>query len=161
MIWQDYARQLKEVLALDGSPVAVTFSNTPAKNGKGSKTMACAAFYQAARKGVTYNISVESCSCPGGATSLGLSVPSPERAALVRRFLIEGEKFTSCTATFFRSRALSQGQPPMGVGKFVVVGPMHKFEMKPTSCFSFAIRPRLVASWYCRPSRPAFPCRDS
>ena len=58
-------------------------------------------------------------------------MPSPERAALVRRFLIEGEKFTSCTATFFRSRALSQGQPPMGVGKFVVIGPMEKFEMKP------------------------------
>ena len=34
MIWQDYARQLKDVLGLDGSPVAVTFSNTPASNGK-------------------------------------------------------------------------------------------------------------------------------
>ena len=131
MIWQDYAVQLKDVLALDGSPVAVTFSNSPAGNGKGTKAMACSAFYQAARKGVTYNMTAESCSCPGGVTSLGLAVPSPERAATVRKFLIEGEKFTACTATFFRSRALSLGQPPMGVGKFVVIGPMEKFEMKP------------------------------
>jgi uncharacterized protein (DUF169 family) len=131
MIWQDYAKQLKDVLGLDGSPVAVTFSNTSAANGKGTKTMACAAFYQAARKGVTFNITAENCSCPGGATSLGLSVPTPERAATVQRFLVEGEKFYSSTASFFRARALGQGQPPMGVGKFVVVGPMEQFELTP------------------------------
>jgi uncharacterized protein (DUF169 family) len=131
MIWQDYAQQLKDVLGLDGSPVAVTFSNTPARNGKASKTMACAAFYQAARKGVTFNITAATCTCPGGATFLGLSVPSPERAAFVQRFLIEGEKFSACAASFFRTRALAQGQPPMGVGKFVVIGPMEQFELKP------------------------------
>ena len=85
MIWQDYARQLKDVLGLDGSPVAVTFSNTPASNGKATKIMACGAFYQAARKGVTFNITAETCACPGGATFLGLAVPSPERAATVQR----------------------------------------------------------------------------
>lgn len=131
MIWQDYSKQLKDVLELDGSPVAVTFSNTPANNGKATKTMACTAFYQAARKGITFNITAETCSCPGGATFLGLSVPSPERAATTQKFLIEGEKFSSCSASFFRTRFLSQGQPPMGVGKFVVIGPMEQFELKP------------------------------
>jgi uncharacterized protein (DUF169 family) len=131
MIWQDYSRELKDVLGLDGSPVAVTFSNTPAANGKGTKTMACTAFYQAARKGITFNISAETCSCPGGATFLGLSVPSPERAATTQKFLIEGEKFSSCAASFFRGRVLSQGQPPMSVGKYVVIGPMEEFELKP------------------------------
>ena len=131
MIWQDYARQLKDVLKLDGSPVAVTFSNTPAVNGKATKVMACGAFYQAARKGVTFNVTAETCACPGGATFLGLAVPSPERAAMVQRFLIEGEKFSSCAASFFRGRALGQGQPPIGVGKFVVIGPMEQFELKP------------------------------
>ena len=131
MIWQEYARQLKDVLKLEGSPVAVTFTNTPAKNGKETKTMACSAFYQAARKGVTFNVSAATCSCPGGATFLGLSAPSPERAAAVQRFLIEGEKFSACAATFFRSRALGQSQPPFGVGKFVVIGPMERSELKP------------------------------
>jgi len=131
MIWQDYAKQLKDVLGLDGGPVAVTFSNTPAANGKDSKVMACMAFYQAARKGVTYNVSVANCTCPGGATSLGLAVPAPERAAAVQQFLIEGEKFAACAASFFRTRALGQGQPPFGVGKFVVIGPMDGFELKP------------------------------
>ena len=106
MIWQDYARQLKDVLELDGSPVAVTFSNTPADNGKATKTMACTAFYQAARKGITFNITAETCACPGGATFLGLSAPSPERAATTKKFLIEGEKFSSCSASFFPNQVL-------------------------------------------------------
>lgn len=131
MIWQDYARQLKDVLGLEGSPVGVTFTDTPAKNGKNTKIMACTAFYQAARKGSTFNVSVDTCTCPGGLTSLGLSIPSPEQAATVKKFLVEGEKFSSCYASFFRSRALSPAQPPLGVGKYVVIGPLEKFEFKP------------------------------
>ncbi len=131
MIWRDYAKQLKDVLSLDGSPVGVAFSDVPAHNGKETRTMPCAAFYQAARKGVTFNVSAGNCSCPGGATFLGLAVPSPERAAAVRRFLIEGEKFSSCNASFFRGRSLSQGQPPMGAGKYVVIGPLDECELKP------------------------------
>ncbi len=131
MIWQDYARQLKEVLGLEGSPVGVTFSDTPASNGKDNKIMPCTAFYQAARKGTTFNISADKCTCPGGSTSLGLSAPSPERAAAVRKFLVEGEKFASSCASFFRSRALSPSQPPLGVAKYVVIGPLDKFELKP------------------------------
>jgi len=34
MIWQEYAKQLKEVLGLEGSPVGVTFGDQPAKAGK-------------------------------------------------------------------------------------------------------------------------------
>src|SRR3990172_4014690 len=64
MIWQDYSQQLKEVLALDGSPVGVTFSDMPATNGTDKKIMAFTAFYQAARKSSTFNISVDTCTCP-------------------------------------------------------------------------------------------------
>ena len=131
MIWQEYAEQLKEVLSLDGSPVGVAFSDIPSSNGKGDKVMVCAAIYQAARKGATFNISVQTCSCPGGATSLGLSAPSPERAASVKKFLIEGEKFSSCNASFFRSRALNQGKPPLGVSKYVIIGLLEEFGIKP------------------------------
>jgi uncharacterized protein (DUF169 family) len=131
MIWQEYAQQLKEVLALDGSPVGVAFSDVPASNGKAAKIMPCGAFYQAARNGATFNISAETCTCPGGTSSLGLAVPSPERAALVRKFLMEGEKFSSCCASFFRSRALSESKPPIGVSQYVIIGPLEDFELKP------------------------------
>lgn len=131
MIWQEYAKQLKEVLSLEGSPVGIAFSDSPSSNGKGSKIMPCAAFYQAARKGATFNVSVETSTCPGGTTSLGLAAPSPERAIAVKKFLIEGEKFSSCNASFFRSRVLSQGQPPLGVSKYVVIGPLEEFKLKP------------------------------
>lgn len=131
MIWQDYARQLRDVLGLEGSPVGVAFSDEPASNGKDNRTYACTAFFQAARKGKTFNVSAETCTCPGGLTSLGLAAPDPERAARVKKFLIKGEKFSSCNASFFRSRALSQGQPPAGVSKYVVIGPLDEFELKP------------------------------
>ncbi|ATW23628.1 DUF169 domain-containing protein [Candidatus Formimonas warabiya] len=131
MIWQEYARQLAEVLALDSSPVGVAFSDTPAQNGKESRIMPCTAIYQAARKGATFSICAENCTCPGGLTSLGLSTPSPERAALTKRFLIEGEKFCSGNASFFRMRSLSQGQPPYGVSKYVIIGPLQVCALKP------------------------------
>jgi hypothetical protein len=122
MIWREYAKQLKEVLALEGSPIGVAFSDAPASNGKASKIIPCNAFYMAARKGVTFNISAETCTCPGGMTSLGLAAPSPERAKLVKKFLIEGEKFSSCNASFFRSRAISKAQPPLGISKYGIIG---------------------------------------
>ena len=131
MIWQEYAKQLQEVLSLESSPVGVAFSDLPASNGKSTRVWACSAFYQAARKGITFNITSETCVCPGGLVSLGLSAQSPEQAARVKKYLIEGEKFSSCNAAFFRARALSQGQQPLGVSKFVVVGPLVEFELKP------------------------------
>jgi uncharacterized protein (DUF169 family) len=131
VVWRDYAKQLKEVLALEGSPVGVAFSDEPASTGKSRKVYACTALYQAARKGVTFNLSAATCTCPGGLRSLGLVAPDPERAGLVKKFLIHGEKFSSCNASFFRSRALSQGQAPYGVSEYVVVGPLDEFELKP------------------------------
>lgn len=131
MIWREYAKKLKDILELEGSPVGVAFSDVPAGNGKSIKVWACSAFYQAARKGATFNISAQTCVCPGGLMSLGLSAQSPEQAALVKKYLIEGEKFTSCNAAFFRARTLSQGQPPLGVSQYVAVGPLEEFELKP------------------------------
>lgn len=131
MSWQEYAKQLKEVLALESSPVGIAFSDFPSSNGKGSKIMPCAAVYQAARKGIAFNVSIETSTCPGGTTFLGLAAPSAERAAATKKFLIEGEKFSSCNASFFRSKALSQGQPPLGVSKYVIIGPLEEFELKP------------------------------
>ena len=131
MIWQEYAKQLKEVLSLESSLVGVAFSDIPSSNGKGDKIMVCSAIYKAARKGATFNISVQTCLCPGGTTFLGLAAPSPERAASVKRFLIEGEKFSSCNASFFRSRTLSQDKPPLGISKYVIIGPLEEFELKP------------------------------
>ena len=131
MIWQEWGRQLGEVLGLDGRPVGVAYSDEPAPNGKDTRVMACAAFYHAARRGTTFNIRADNSVCPGGLTSLGLGVPSAERAALTRKFLIEGEKFRSGPAAFFRSRHLSEGQPPLGVAKYAVVGPLDEMPFKP------------------------------
>ncbi|TGE31062.1 DUF169 domain-containing protein [Desulfosporosinus sp. Sb-LF] len=84
MILQEYAKQLKEVLALDGTPVGVAFSDSSASNGKGSKVMACSAFYQAARKGVTFNVSAETSTFPGGFRR----VETPPKTA--RAFMYQG-----------------------------------------------------------------------
>jgi uncharacterized protein (DUF169 family) len=93
--------------------------------------MACAAFYHAARRGTTFNVSAANSVCPGGLTSLGLGTVSPEKAVLTRKFLIEGEKFRSCPAAFFRSRHLAQGQSPLGVARYAVIGPLKEMPFKP------------------------------
>jgi hypothetical protein len=41
MIWQEYARQLQAALALEGSPIGVSFSDFPAANGKENKIIPC------------------------------------------------------------------------------------------------------------------------
>lgn len=51
--WQEWSRRLKEVLGLDGSPVAVTYTDVPADNGRAKRVMACAAFHLA-RRGMTF-----------------------------------------------------------------------------------------------------------
>lgn len=43
--WQEWSRRLKEVLGLDSGPVAVTYTDVPATNGRAKRVMAGAAFH--------------------------------------------------------------------------------------------------------------------
>lgn len=129
--WQEWSRRLKEVLGLDGSPVAVTYTDVPAANGRAKRVMACAAFHLA-RRGMTFNMTAEQSVCPGGTRHLGLAEDTSwESFEATKRFLVHGEKFRSCYAAYFRSGVMNRARPPYYLARYVVIGPAEEAEQKP------------------------------
>jgi uncharacterized protein (DUF169 family) len=130
MEWKKYAETLKEILALKGSPVAVTYSMRPAEPGSRARRWVCRALLDA-RDGRTVCISKENSGCPGGSWHLGLS-PKPTGAAdkALKKFLVHGEKLFCSVATFYRNVSLTS-DPPLGLADYVIFSPVEGAEIKP------------------------------
>ncbi len=130
MIWKEYSARLKEVLALEGSPIAVTYSMTPVSGAETERRMVCQALLDA-RSGAIINLSQESCPCPGGVWHLGLGPrPSGEGDKMLKKFLVEGEKLFCSIATMHRAMTLTS-PPPLGLAEYVVFSPLEKAELMP------------------------------
>ncbi|TET37893.1 MAG: hypothetical protein E3J65_05985 [Dehalococcoidia bacterium] len=130
MVWQGYSKRLREVLGLEGSPIAVSYSMVPASKAKSGKHWVCQALLDA-REGAIINLSQESCACPGGIWHLGLGPrPSGEADKALKKFLVEGEKLFCSIATFHRAMTLTT-QPPVGLADYVVFAPLEKAEIVP------------------------------
>jgi uncharacterized protein (DUF169 family) len=128
--WRDYSLKLREVLVLEDSPIAVTYSMTPALGAETDRHAVCQALLKA-RSGAIINLTEESCACPGGVWHLGLGPrPSAEGDEIVKKFLVEGEKLFCSIATFHRAMALTL-PPPLGLAKYVVLSPLEKAELMP------------------------------
>jgi uncharacterized protein (DUF169 family) len=130
MIWREYAVSLKELLELDGSPIAVTYSMTPAAGAEDGRRRACNALLDA-RSGSIINLSRESCACPGGTWHLGLG-PQPVGKMMdgLKKFLVEGEKLFCSLATMARTFHLTSA-PPEGLAQYVVLSPLERAEFIP------------------------------
>ncbi len=130
MEWKTFAKKLKEVLGLKGSPVAVTYSMKPAKNAAKAKAWVCRALL-GARDGKTYCISKDTSSCAGGTWHLGLGPkPTGDADKALKKFLVEGEKLFCSVATFYRCMSLTT-QPPAGLADYVIFCPLEEAEEKP------------------------------
>ena len=130
MVWQEYSKRLREVLGLEGSPIAVTYSMKPASGATQEKYAVCQALLDA-RDGAIINLNKESCACPGGVWHLGLGPrPSGEGDKLLKAFLVEGEKLMCSITTFHRAMALTT-PPPLGLAEYVVLSPLEKAEIAP------------------------------
>ncbi len=129
MEWQDWSQELRDVLDLKGSPVAIAYSSEPAGNATiARKFWACRAF-QAARDGEVINLTAETSGCPGGTTYMGLAPMPAEQMDVIADFLVNGEKLMASRAVFHRARA--HGAPPPDLGKLVVLSPLEKAEFEP------------------------------
>ena len=130
MVWQEYSKRLREVLGLEGSPIAVSYSMVPASGGEPGSHWVCQALLDA-RDGTIINLSKESCACPGGVWHLGLGPrPSGEGDKLLKKFLVEGEKLFCSIATFHRAMTLTTS-PPLGLAEYIVFSPLGKAEIAP------------------------------
>lgn len=130
MYWNNWALRIREVLELPNSPIAVTYSDVPAKSGKSKKRRVCGALQNSA-KGEIINLSKENSLCPGGSHQLGLIEHQPEYRRALTEFLTKGEKLFSCPISIYRMNALSKVKPPKDVAEYVVFSPLEKAEFTP------------------------------
>jgi len=126
--WTDYSERLKSALGLKGSPVAVSYSNTPAMRASTRHFRVCGAILKA-RNGTVINLSKESCACSGGTIYLGLEAPSDGD----EEFLVYEEKLISSLAVARRAITYmnQKAPPPRGLAKYVVLSPLGKVALQP------------------------------
>ena len=130
MMWNEYAERLREVLKLEGNPIAVTYSMIPAEGGKGGKHWVCGAL-QEAKDGAIINLDKENSACHGGTWHLGLGPrPTGKDDKALKKFLVEGEKLFCSIATFHRAMTLT-AQPPLGLADYVIISPLGNAPSKP------------------------------
>jgi len=130
MEWTKYAQEIREVLHLEGSPIAVTYSPKPPSASEGKKHRVCDAFLKA-RKGGVIDLTASTSTCRGGSSSLGLvEPPTGEENDALNEFLVNGEKLFCSIATFHRMKSLSP-KPPTGLADHVILSPLEKAEFRP------------------------------
>ena len=130
MNWRSYSAEIKRVLALRGSPIAVSYSMIPPVGTNGQRRSACQALLYA-RSGSVVSLSKDSCNCPGGAWHLGLEPrPSDDIYKLWEEFLINGEKLFCSPTSIGRTMALT-APPPLGRADYVIFSPLDKAEQIP------------------------------
>jgi len=130
MVWQNYAGEIREVLRLQGNPVAITYSMTPPSTGAEEKYRVCDAFLEA-RDGKVIDLTISTSACAGGTWHLGLG-PPPEGEAdkALKEFLVSGEKLSCSIPAFDRMQTLTTA-PPLGLADHVILSPMDKAEFRP------------------------------
>ncbi len=126
MEWKQWSDKLKEVLGLESSPVAITYTNTPPEV-QSRKQWACGALKKAAL-GEVICLGAENSSCPGGSWHLGLK--PPEDMLRITKFLVDGEKLFSSPAAVYRMNSSTKAKPPSGM-RYVVFSPLEKAELCP------------------------------
>jgi uncharacterized protein (DUF169 family) len=109
--WKAYAEEIRELLELEGHPVAVTYALEAPSSAAGGRHRVCDALL-AARAGAVIDLTAASCACGGGTSQLGLGPrPTGEDDKALKEFLVDGEKLYSCLAAYHRSHALTPPPP--------------------------------------------------
>jgi len=129
---REYSRQLKDVLGLRGSPVAIAYSDRPAKDG-GEHYRVCGAI-PSSRDGAVISLAQRNCSCRGAPGHLGLGPPATGLVELLHcGFLAHGERLWQSLgdARRVRQHMSKQAPSPQGFGDYLVFSPLERAEIEP------------------------------
>jgi uncharacterized protein (DUF169 family) len=128
--WEGYSDEIRKLLGIEGSPVAITYSMEAAPNAVKGKHRVCNALIKA-RDGAVVDLTAANSACGGGTWQLGLGGPpsgADDRA--LKDFLVSGEKLYCSVAALYRARVL--GMPaPMGMAEHVIFAPLGEAELRP------------------------------
>jgi len=130
MEWKQYSDEIRELLGLEGSPVAITYSMDAAANSVKGKHRVCNVFVKAAEC-ATIDLSAATSACRGGTWQLGLGAPpSGAEDRSLKEFLVNGEKLYCSVAALYRARALA-APAPIGMADHVIFAPLGEAELRP------------------------------
>ena len=128
--WTGHASEIKNVLGLKGSPIAITYSIDPPSKSAEGKYRVCDAFHLA-RDGMVIDLTLATCACGGGAWHLGLrEAPKADMAKALKKFHVNEVKLFCSIAAYHRVQALTT-PPPLGLADHVVFSPLEKAEFRP------------------------------
>lgn len=126
----EWAARLKEVLGLEGSPIAYAILREPPegiKQWEGPPIWPCGVV-QKARQGESFYITAENCSCPGKAF-IGLAPPPPEFNAA--DYLVQAKKLYGSRGGATRHIQEVWKLVPKVGGKYAVFAPLEKANFTP------------------------------
>lgn len=131
--FREASEKIVEVLGLEWVPVAGKFSDSAVEGADSSRKLSvCEALDVVRRENVVVNLSKENCTCAGGRHFTGLEFLPQEAVAAVlagRHKVYESLKVAVASV---------KKQPrPVKRGRFLVLGPLGKFESDPDLVFLF------------------------
>lgn len=128
--WQGYGQSLKEALGLELSPVGLACAKEGRFKNPGNKLRICRAILDAAQ-GLSLQINKDNNACFGASWHLGFhKIDNPEVAAMVKKFVVEGEKlFASYQA--LDNLIKQMGPVPDNSQNYFLLAPLEKAEFKP------------------------------
>jgi len=131
MEWRKYADEIRELLGLEGAPVAITYSMDASPDALKGKHRVCNAFIKA-RDGAVIDLTASTSACGGGTWQLGLGErpKGGEEDRSLKDFLVNGEKLYCSVATLYRAQALST-PPPLGMADHVIMAPLGEARLRP------------------------------
>jgi uncharacterized protein (DUF169 family) len=130
MEWKNYAKEIKKVLGLKGSPIAVTYSMDPIAKASKVRVRVCNALLQA-RDGKIIDLTKKNSECSGGTWHCGLAEREKgESERALKDFLVHGEKLF-CSVTVFHRAMVLGTTPPLGLADHIILSPMEKAELPP------------------------------
>jgi uncharacterized protein (DUF169 family) len=118
-------RKIVRALELQRTPVAARFSESPDKKGVNRKLRICEAFNVVRQENVIVNLSRENCTCKGGSHYAGWQTLSPEE---LPEILLAAKAYESKETA---EASVNKQPQPTYRGKFLILGPLDKFETDP------------------------------
>lgn len=114
-----------QALELQGTPVGARFSESPDEKGADRKLRICEALNVIRRENIMVNLSKENCTCKAGCHIAGWQMLPPEELPTI--FFDSGAYESKEVA----EDSVSKQPQPTYRGKFLIVGPLDKFETDP------------------------------
>lgn len=123
--FSESVKKIVQTLELQNVPIGVKFSETPGKRGVERQLRICEALDVVKRENVVINLSKETCSCRGGSHFAGWqSLGLDEFVALFLEANIYASKKVA-------EASVRKQLKPEYRGRFLVLGPLDKFETDP------------------------------